>query len=130
MDWAIDNIVIAGSPATVAEKLLAVREQIGPFGTIVLTGLDWDDKALWKRSMALMAKEVMPSLRAGHQRRNRRQIADNRAPRERRAQARPVADRSSKPNGVGSVRAWPLQERPVCRYRNRLEQRWEAKAHG
>ena len=62
VDWAIENIVIAGSPATVAEKLLAVREQIGPFGTIVLTGLDWDDKALWKRSMALMAKEVMPRL--------------------------------------------------------------------
>jgi len=62
-DWAIDNIVIAGSPATVTEKLLAVREQIGPFGTIVLTGLDWDDKALWQRSMALMANQVMPALR-------------------------------------------------------------------
>jgi hypothetical protein len=63
VDWAIDNIVIAGSPATVAEKLLAVRDQIGPFGTIVLTGVDWDDQALWKRSMALMASEVMPLLR-------------------------------------------------------------------
>jgi hypothetical protein len=47
----------------VAEKLLAVREEVGPFGTIVLTGLDWDDKALWKRSMELMATEVMPKLR-------------------------------------------------------------------
>ena len=63
VDWAIDNIVIAGSPGTVTEKLLALREQIGPFGTIVLTGLDWDDQALWKRSMALMASEVMPALR-------------------------------------------------------------------
>ena len=63
VDWAIDNIVIAGSPSTVADKLLEVREQIGPFGTIVLTGLDWDDKALWKRSMELMATEVMPKLR-------------------------------------------------------------------
>jgi alkanesulfonate monooxygenase SsuD/methylene tetrahydromethanopterin reductase-like flavin-dependent oxidoreductase (luciferase family) len=62
VDWAIDNIVIAGSPATVAEKILAVREQVGPFGSIVMTGLDWDDKALWKRSMELMAKEVMPRL--------------------------------------------------------------------
>ncbi len=44
-------------------QLLAVREQVGPFGTIVLTGLDWDDKALWQRSMALMANEVMPRLR-------------------------------------------------------------------
>jgi alkanesulfonate monooxygenase SsuD/methylene tetrahydromethanopterin reductase-like flavin-dependent oxidoreductase (luciferase family) len=63
VDWAIDNIVIAGSPATVIEQLLAVREQVGPFGTLVLTGLDWDDKALWQRSMALMANEVMPALR-------------------------------------------------------------------
>ena len=37
------------------------------FGTLVLTGLDWDDPALWKRSMALTAEEVMPRLReAGH----------------------------------------------------------------
>jgi hypothetical protein len=28
----------------------------------VLTGLDWDDSALWKRSMALVANEVMPAL--------------------------------------------------------------------
>ena len=39
VDWAIDNIVIAGSPATVAEKLLAVRQEVGPFGAIVLTEL-------------------------------------------------------------------------------------------
>ncbi|MEM7023799.1 MAG: LLM class flavin-dependent oxidoreductase [Pseudomonadota bacterium] len=63
-DWAIENIVIAGSPSTVAEKLLAIREEIGPFGTIVQTGLDWDDKPIWKHSMELMAKEVMPKLRA------------------------------------------------------------------
>ncbi len=63
VDWAIDNIVIAGSPATVAADILAVREQVGPFGTIVLTGLDWDDKGLWRRSMELMATEVMPLLR-------------------------------------------------------------------
>ena len=64
VDWAIDNIVIAGSPATVTEQLLAVREEVGPFGTIVLTGLDWDEPAVWKRSMELMANEVMPKLRA------------------------------------------------------------------
>jgi alkanesulfonate monooxygenase SsuD/methylene tetrahydromethanopterin reductase-like flavin-dependent oxidoreductase (luciferase family) len=62
VDWALDNIVIAGSPATVTEKLLAVREQVGPFGALVLTGLDWDDKGLWQRSMELVAREVMPRL--------------------------------------------------------------------
>ena len=74
VDWAIDNIVVAGSPATVAEKLLAVREQVGPFGTMVLTGLDWDDKALWQRSMALMANEVMPRAAPGDRRGDRRQV--------------------------------------------------------
>jgi hypothetical protein len=29
----------------------------------VLTGLDWDDKRIWTRSMELMAREVMPILR-------------------------------------------------------------------
>jgi alkanesulfonate monooxygenase SsuD/methylene tetrahydromethanopterin reductase-like flavin-dependent oxidoreductase (luciferase family) len=60
--WAIENIVVAGSPRTVAGELLALRERIGPFGTIVLTGLDWDDRSLWHRSMELMANEVMPIL--------------------------------------------------------------------
>ena len=62
VDWAIENIVVAGSPETVANKLHALREQVGPFGTIVATGLDWDDKAIWKRSMALLANEVAPRL--------------------------------------------------------------------
>jgi alkanesulfonate monooxygenase SsuD/methylene tetrahydromethanopterin reductase-like flavin-dependent oxidoreductase (luciferase family) len=62
VDWAIDNIMIAGSPDTVAGRLLALRERIGPFGTIVLAGLDWDRPELWQRSMTLMAEEVMPRI--------------------------------------------------------------------
>ena len=57
-----DREDLFGSPATVAEKILAVRDQVGPFGSIVTTGLDWDDKGMWKNSMALMANEVMPLL--------------------------------------------------------------------
>lgn len=62
VDWAIENIVIAGSPTTVADKINRLRDEMGPFGTIVLGGIDWDDKALWRRSMELMAKEVKPRL--------------------------------------------------------------------
>ncbi len=64
VDWALDNIMIAGSPVTVAEKLRDLRSEIGPFGTLVLAGLDWDDKALWQRSMELAAKEVLPRLQS------------------------------------------------------------------
>jgi alkanesulfonate monooxygenase SsuD/methylene tetrahydromethanopterin reductase-like flavin-dependent oxidoreductase (luciferase family) len=62
VDWALDNIMIAGSPKTVADKLTRLRDTIGPFGTIVAAGLDWDDKALWQRSMELMARDVVPML--------------------------------------------------------------------
>ena len=62
---AIDGMVIAGSPKTVTEKLAQFRDEIGPFGTLVMTGHDWDDKEMWQNSMRLMAEEVMPSFDAG-----------------------------------------------------------------
>ena len=60
--WAIDNFVIAGSPQTVANKILAFRDEVGPFGTIVMVAHDWDDPAIHRRSMQLMAEQVMPRL--------------------------------------------------------------------
>lgn len=57
-----DELVIYGSPATVTEKLLEFRDQVGPFGTLVMTAHDWTEPAKLKRSMELMAKEVMPAL--------------------------------------------------------------------
>ena len=62
VDWAIDNIVIAGSPATVTEKLLAVREAGRP---VRHAGADRPrlGRPGAQRSMALTAKEVMPALR-------------------------------------------------------------------
>jgi alkanesulfonate monooxygenase SsuD/methylene tetrahydromethanopterin reductase-like flavin-dependent oxidoreductase (luciferase family) len=63
-DYCIDAMVIHGSPKTVTEKLIAMREEIGDFGALLLTAHDWDDKAKWKRSMELMAREVMPDFRS------------------------------------------------------------------
>ena len=57
-----DELVICGSPQTVAEKLLAFREEVGPFGNLVMTAHDWTDKAKMRRSMELMATEVMPAV--------------------------------------------------------------------
>ena len=33
--------MIYGSPKTVLDKLVAFRERVGPFGTLLMTGLDW-----------------------------------------------------------------------------------------
>jgi alkanesulfonate monooxygenase SsuD/methylene tetrahydromethanopterin reductase-like flavin-dependent oxidoreductase (luciferase family) len=51
-----------GSPKTLLDKLVAFREEVGPFGTLLMTGLDWTGpNGAWERqSMQLMAEEVMP----------------------------------------------------------------------
>ena len=61
--YCIDNIVIAGSPQTVVEKLLAFREEVGPFETLIISHHDWVHKDLWRNHMRLVATEVMPRLR-------------------------------------------------------------------
>ena len=40
--------------------VMALREDIGPFGTLLYTGHDWADGDLSRRSMELMANEVWP----------------------------------------------------------------------
>jgi len=59
-----DSYTIYGSPDTVAEKILALREEIGPFGTLLVTAQDWTDKARMKRSLSLLADEVLPKVNA------------------------------------------------------------------
>ena len=54
------GMIIAGSSSTVLDQLVALREEIGPFGTLLMAGHDWDRPALWKRSMELLATRVMP----------------------------------------------------------------------
>jgi alkanesulfonate monooxygenase SsuD/methylene tetrahydromethanopterin reductase-like flavin-dependent oxidoreductase (luciferase family) len=57
--------VIYGSPKTFLDKLVALREEIGPFGTLLMTGLDWSGpNGGWEReSMRLLAQEVLPKFR-------------------------------------------------------------------
>jgi alkanesulfonate monooxygenase SsuD/methylene tetrahydromethanopterin reductase-like flavin-dependent oxidoreductase (luciferase family) len=61
-DVLIEANAIYGSPPTVLEKLIAFRERVGPFGTLLMTGVDWrGQNEAWEReSMLRMAKEVMP----------------------------------------------------------------------
>ena len=56
-------MMVYGSPDTVVEKLCALHGEIGAFGTLLAACHDWDDKDAWKRSMTLLAEEVMPRFR-------------------------------------------------------------------
>jgi len=56
----LDTQVIVGSIDDVVTQILELREIIGPFGTLMYVGHDWVDKRLARRSMELMASEVMP----------------------------------------------------------------------
>lgn len=60
LDHLLDRLVIHGTPSSVSEQLLRLHEQIGPFGELVYAGLDWVDERLARRSMELMAEQVMP----------------------------------------------------------------------
>ncbi|HEX2285335.1 MAG TPA: LLM class flavin-dependent oxidoreductase, partial [Mycobacterium sp.] len=62
LDHVLDQLVITGTPESVAEQLLAFKEQIGEFGELVYAGLDWADPDLARRSMELMAEQVMPRI--------------------------------------------------------------------
>ena len=62
MDYLMSEQIIAGDPAEVVRRLLLLWEENGGFGTLILLGYDWDDKASWVRSMELFAREVMPAL--------------------------------------------------------------------
>jgi alkanesulfonate monooxygenase SsuD/methylene tetrahydromethanopterin reductase-like flavin-dependent oxidoreductase (luciferase family) len=61
-DYLLEQLVIAGTPAQVADHLLAFREESGPFGTLVYCGVDWVDRRLGRRSLELMANEVVPAV--------------------------------------------------------------------
>jgi alkanesulfonate monooxygenase SsuD/methylene tetrahydromethanopterin reductase-like flavin-dependent oxidoreductase (luciferase family) len=59
------GMIIAGSSGRVLDQLVALREEIGPFGTLLMAAHDWDRPALWRRSMELLATQVMPRFTRG-----------------------------------------------------------------
>ena len=46
------------------DSILALRDEVGDFGTLYYAGIDWADPHLGRRSMQLMAEEVMPRVNA------------------------------------------------------------------
>jgi hypothetical protein len=63
-EYVLDRLVIHGSVNRVVDEILKFREETGDFGELVYAGMDWADPALTKRSMELMATEVMPRVNA------------------------------------------------------------------
>ena len=59
-DYLVERLVICGSVSKVVDDILRLREETGDFGEIVYANMDWVDPALARRSMELMATEVMP----------------------------------------------------------------------
>ncbi len=62
LDFLMTEQIIAGDVDTVLQRLLAMVEETGPFGTLILMSYDWDDKESWVHSMELFANELMPAL--------------------------------------------------------------------
>jgi alkanesulfonate monooxygenase SsuD/methylene tetrahydromethanopterin reductase-like flavin-dependent oxidoreductase (luciferase family) len=58
----IRSMVTYGDAADVLDQLVALCEQWGEFGTLLMVGHDWDNQAIWRRSMRLLAEQVMPRL--------------------------------------------------------------------
>ena len=56
----MDDLVIYGTVDQVVEKILGLRKTAGNFGELVYAGMDWVDARLARRSLELMATEVMP----------------------------------------------------------------------
>ena len=63
-DTMTPRLVLAGTVNSVVEQILAFREKVGPFGTLYYACHDWLDPKLGRRSMELMAEQVMPKVNA------------------------------------------------------------------
>ena len=60
LDEILDRLVIAGGVNEVVDGILKLHELTGGFGELVYAGLDWADPKLARRSMELMANDVLP----------------------------------------------------------------------
>ena len=61
MDYWLTEQIIAADVDTALDRLLGLVDEIGPFGHIILSAYDWDDKESWLHSMDLFANELMPA---------------------------------------------------------------------
>ncbi len=63
VDMLLDEMVIYGSPKMVADKIMAFREKVGPFGKLMLATTDWGgNRAFEENSITLLGTQVAPLL--------------------------------------------------------------------
>ncbi|MGA0314651.1 MAG: LLM class flavin-dependent oxidoreductase [Alphaproteobacteria bacterium] len=60
LDRIVDDLVISGTVNSVVDQILSLRAEVGAFGELVVAGMDWVDETLTKRSLQLMADQVIP----------------------------------------------------------------------
>jgi alkanesulfonate monooxygenase SsuD/methylene tetrahydromethanopterin reductase-like flavin-dependent oxidoreductase (luciferase family) len=62
-EYLLEHGWLVGSPDTVAAKIEALVDQIGPFGVLLANSYDYgDDQDAWDRSLTLLAEEVLPQV--------------------------------------------------------------------
>jgi alkanesulfonate monooxygenase SsuD/methylene tetrahydromethanopterin reductase-like flavin-dependent oxidoreductase (luciferase family) len=60
---ALEDCAIVGSADTVLARLVDLVDQLGPFGTLVMVGHDWEASGVSQRSMQCLAENIMPQLK-------------------------------------------------------------------
>ncbi len=62
LDYLCDQVWIVGSPETVARRLRLLDEELGGFGTLLITSYDCrDEREPWSRCLRLLSREVLPA---------------------------------------------------------------------
>ena len=64
LDYVMDKCVTYGTVNKVVDEILKLHEETGDFGELVYAGMDWVEPQLARRSMQLMAEQVMPRVNA------------------------------------------------------------------
>jgi alkanesulfonate monooxygenase SsuD/methylene tetrahydromethanopterin reductase-like flavin-dependent oxidoreductase (luciferase family) len=62
VEYCVKKLAIVGDVEECIRRLQEIWEETGGFGTLLMIGHDWDDKARWVRSMELLMNEVTPAL--------------------------------------------------------------------
>ncbi len=61
-DYCLRELAIIGDTAEVTERLRALYDDTGGFGTLMMIAHDWDHEAVWRASMERLARDVVPRL--------------------------------------------------------------------
>ncbi len=64
LEHVCEKLIIYGTPDKVTDDILAFRDEVGDFGTLLYAGKDWRDRELGRRSMILLAEKVLPGVNA------------------------------------------------------------------